>query len=170
MSEVYLTHKTAITSTSYRVNCTNVSIGWKNNIFSKPNANGGEVVDVQTQSFENPVITLRGVNLVKGSTVTRDFLTYDELLTLSKVKNTPTEYLILTVNLFDTWINASAAAPSDAVLPDSAGLLGGIKVVIDSFNFDVLVEAFVTPSDDVVPGSFEKRKAIVGSIILRETA
>lgn len=170
MAEVYLTHKTISTSTTYQVHCTSIDIGWRNNIFSKPKANGGEVVEVQTQSFENPVISLKNVHLIEGSTATREFITYDNLVTLAKVKNTDTEYLLLTVKTFDKWINASAAEPSTAVLADSAGVRSGIKVAIDSFKFSLNLDSFVYSSDDVVPGSFRKERAMIGDIILRESA
>ena len=106
------------------IQCSGVSISFNNQIVAKPSANGGSVVEVQKQSFENPIYSLQGVNIteISGS------LTYAKLLEYAKLESTGSgNYLVLEINY----------SSGGATLPDSAGLTAGIKVVLRSYNVSI---------------------------------
>ncbi len=122
---------TSTFSESYDVDCNTISIGFNNQIVAKPSANGGEVVEVQKQSFENPTYVLNGVEISNRS----GSLTYNKLLEWAKLDTTGDgNYLVLDVDY-----NTS----STVTLPDSAGDTDGIKVVIRSYNVSLGLSKYV---------------------------
>lgn len=152
MSEVKLTYN----SQDYTIFCTGVRVAWNNNNVSKPNANGTTAVNVQTQSFENPIYTLQGVHLTNEALESSDTITYNDLLTLAKVRYDGTSSTA--IELTFTFSNSGTTETligSDGSSP--------IKVVVDSFNFPFIAD---TEYDD---GTNEYYIPI-GTITLRETA
>ena len=112
-------------SESYDVLCSSVQIGAKYNTTAPPKVNGGSVVEVSKQSFENPTYVLQGVNINDEGTT----LTYDKLLEWWKLRNTSTgNYLVLDVDY---------GVDSSSILPDSAGNKNGIKVVVSNYNINI---------------------------------
>jgi hypothetical protein len=155
MAQVKLTYS----GTDYIVRCTNITPGWRNLNVANPNANGGSVVEVQTQSFENPTYSLGGVHILKlstdvtvVSTTSTYYLAYNDLLNMAKSRYDGTNPIVLTVTMDD----------SSSVLLNSAGSSTGIKVVVDSFNFPIDV--------DVVDYGGSRRYFMSGTVVLRETA
>jgi hypothetical protein len=155
MAEVKLIFHSGFLTYTYKVYCNSVQVGWRNNNTAKPRVNGGAVVDVLTHGFENPTYTLRGVTLTKMKTST-GLLTYEDLLLMSKSTNTTVSYIELSAN------HALNYSDATAVLLDSAGNDAGIRVVIDSFNFTMDMNALCN--------SGNKDYILSGDIILRETA
>lgn len=114
--------------TSYNVYCNNISIGWKNNNSGKPYVNNTTPYSVQTNTFDNPIYTVQGVQLVGSS----GSLTYAALLTMSKVQYTGSNPIYLK---FYTGVDGVLTQ-----VPDSTGTTGtdGIKVILDSWNMNVV--------------------------------
>lgn len=122
-------------SESYRVDCSSVQVGFNNKVLAKPSANGGSVVEVQKQSFENPIYVLQGVLMSEISGT----LTYDKLLEYAKLDTTGDgDYLVLEVDYLDS--------SSGATLPDSAGVKNGIKGVIRSYNVNIGLDTIADTS------------------------
>jgi hypothetical protein len=112
--------------TTYTVNNTGVTVGGQTNIFNKPNTNGTEVVEIQTQSFNNPTYVLQGVHFTgKAGT-----LTYSALLDMYKHRYTGSNPIYLMVSY-------GAIASSDNTLVASDGVTTSIPVVMTSFNFPI---------------------------------
>lgn len=110
------------TSTTYTLDFGSVQVGYKINTESNPNANGGEIVEVQNQTFQNPTYSLQGFLLTERTGT----LTFDKLRELSLRKYNPAEkYLLLKIDYADT---------GSSILPDSKGNTSGIRVVIAGFS------------------------------------
>lgn len=120
MASIYIINSLLTTTT--RVLADNVSISSKNNNDSKPNPNGEEIVEVQTQSIENPKYIISGIKFTGGTNT----LSISDVYTLSRLKYDGTNPITLKVTYDD-----------DTVLPDFSGNTDGISCVVSSFNIVV---------------------------------
>jgi hypothetical protein len=132
--------------------CNKLTItGTKHNA-KDPNATiTGSIVEVQTQSIENPIYTLSGVYFTNASGT----LTYPMLLTLYKLRYggvgvTGTDQAIV--------MRAVYGQPgSEITLVGADGVTTSLKVIISSFNFPIDMS---NTKDGYIP---------IGSITLIET-
>jgi hypothetical protein len=144
MASVILTN-TSLTPTSLTIKCNQINTSYKKNNVAKPNANIDGPVEVQTQSFENPVYTVSGVHFLLSDTTT---IQHSHLLDLLAQKYDGTNNSTLIVTYGDG---------SGRVLADSTGATSGIKVVLDSFSYPVDVS---DSRNGYMP---------IGNIVFRET-
>lgn len=112
----------ALTPSVVTIKATRVSVAGRKGLEAKPNANIDGPVDVQTQSFENPVYTISPVHFTGQANT----LTYDHVLTLYRQKNTSSNATKLVVNY-----------GTSGTLLNSLSQATGIKVVLDSFSLDL---------------------------------
>ena len=122
MVYVKISHST-ITPTTITILCDNVTVGWKNNIDSKPNENGTAVTEVMTKSFENPSYKINNVHFLLADTTT---MQYSHLLKLSKIKYDGTNAPVLQVN-YGTGTN----------LVSSDEVSTSIKVLIEDWSYPI---------------------------------
>lgn len=117
-------------STSKRILCTNVTYGLKKNTQKKPNANVGELVEVQTQAFENPVINVQGVRFTNEANT----LTFKNVQELIKDNyggsNAPT--LSVTYADYDLVTEQSLTSLADLATTQ-------IPVILESHTFNISV-------------------------------
>ena len=140
---------TSTYSATYTIDCNSIKIGFTNNLVAKPNLNGDSVVEVQKQSFENPLYILGGVLLTERS----GSLDYDTLLEFAKMDNTSSDnYLVLDVDY---------GVSSSSILPDTSETKSGIKVVVKSYDITLALDSYVSGSSRIRVGN--------GSITLMET-
>ena len=151
MSSVTLTYG----GVPFTVYCNTVQVGWKNNNMAKSKANGGSVVEVVTQSFENPVYTLQGVHLVNEGLESTSVMTYSDLLAMAKNQYTGSNAITLGFTY--------SQSGSTESLVGSDGSTTAIPVVIESFNFPINARNKYSDGTNeyYIP---------VGTIVLRETA
>ena len=126
---VYLQQDDINGGTPVRVMCTKITPSIKVNNVKTPNSNIGELVEVQTNSFENPKYLCNGIKYTTGT----DILTWEDVLTLAQLKYDGTNAATLTVTHKDYNGN-------EVVLPSLSGATSGIKVLLDetpSINIDV---------------------------------
>lgn len=122
--------------TDYTVYCKGVKFGWTNNLVSKPYANGTIVSEVQTQTWENPIYTLSGVELVERSGA----LTYAKLMEMAKNKYDGSNGILLTV---------AYGYSTTKILPSSTGSTTGIPVVVKSFSPAITLDRTYDGTDTV---------------------
>lgn len=152
-----MTHNITLTfgGVTYGVLCQGVLIGWTNNTVSKPNANGTSVSEIQTQSFENPLYTLRNVELLESSSLYGSaMLTYPVLISMLKNKYDGTNGILLSVNY---------GASSSKKLVRSDGVTEDIPVVIKSFSPTIGL-------DKTYDGSATTYNMTGFNLVLQETA
>lgn len=125
MSYVKISHS-SLTPTTVNIYCDNVSINWKNNIEAKPNANGTDIAEVNTKSFENPQYKLGNIHFLLSDTTS---LQYSQLLALSKIKYDGTNAPTLQVQY-----------GSGTNLVGSDGISTSIKVIIESWDYPIDVK------------------------------
>jgi hypothetical protein len=111
-----------LTPTEVRILCNNVTVDWKNNNDSKPNANGTVVSEINTQSFENPGYNVSGIRFMADTTT----LQYSHLLKLSKIKYDGTNAPILKVHY-----------GNDIDLVASDNISTSIKVIVENWTFPI---------------------------------
>jgi len=114
--------KITYNSTTYVVNGTSVTVAGQSNTFSKPNANGTDIVEVQTQSFNNPLYNIGGIHFTGASGT----LSYPILLSMLKHKYDGTNAITLEVQ----YGNGTNLVGSD-------GVTTSIPVIVKSFNFPI---------------------------------
>lgn len=138
----------------YIVYCDSITLSYKMNTVAKPNANGGSVVDVQTQSFDNPIYTLQNVHILYIGTST-GYLSYEDLIDMAKHNNTDSSKIRLKVNYAGNYTDTGA------ILRDSEKATDGIKVVLNSFNFSMNTSKKEMGSN--------QNHILIGTITLQET-
>ncbi len=111
----------ALTPTEIIIKCNNLTISGRKNIKNDPNANGLDKVEVQTQSFNNPIYSVSGINFT-GEIGT---LTMSHLWQLLKLKYDGTNPILLS----GTYGNGTKLIGINAELE--------IPVIMDSFNFNI---------------------------------
>lgn len=125
------------TIATYNFDFNSVGVAYSVNTDATPYANGGEVSEVQNQTFSNPVYTLQGVLITERS----GSITYDKLREFATRKYDPTDkYLLLKIDY---------GVDSSTLLPDSAGGTTGIKVVIKSFNANITTDRYADTDKQV---------------------
>jgi hypothetical protein len=164
MSKIELAYTNGFNTSTYWVTCSGASLSWRNNVVANPNANGGSVVEVQTQSFENPTITLNNVILLEGSTGSSTNLNYNTLVQLAKIKYDGT-LTYLTLKIY-TRQRANFSA-TEYPLINSALATSGIRVCITNFNFQIPLDSY---EHVVAVGQVEGRNIPEGTISFIETA
>jgi hypothetical protein len=150
MSQVKLTYG----GNDYVIYCNQVIVGWRGLNTAKPRANGMQVVEVQTQGFENPTYVLQGVHLINEGLASSGDMTYANLLAMAKNQYTGSNTITFTFTFSNSGTTETLVG-SNGTSP--------IKVVIDSFSFPI--DATSRYSD----GS-NQYYIPVGTITLRETA
>lgn len=112
-------------SESYKVYFNTVSIGEKSNVSTKAPLNR-DISEVQKITFENAIISLKGVMLNNASGT----LTYAKLKEWYKKTNPDSngDYLVLVVDY---------GTDATETLPDFAGATNGIRVVITNYTLDL---------------------------------
>ena len=144
-TNVSLTHTAINSGDSVRVLCNKVTAsGTKNNI-ATPNATGTDLVQVQTQSFENPVYKMDGIHYKNESGI----LTYADVLTLYKSQYNGSNAITLNVT-YGGDSPVSLVSASDTVSTD-------ISVILKSFNLPIDV---TNSKDSYMP---------VGTLTFQET-
>ena len=93
MSELLLTHTDINGGTPVKIRANAVKISGKKNLSRTPDVNSDDQTEVQTQSFENLSYTCTGVNF----TGTANTLTWNDVLTLYKLKYDGTNYATLNI-------------------------------------------------------------------------
>jgi len=146
MGEIKLTYN----STDYKVYCNGVSIGYKPNIVVKTNANSVVPCEVQTNNNENPIYTLKGVQLVERS----GSLTSTILNTMLTTKYDGTNPIYLTIDY---------GASGSKTWKGIDGSTSPIKTVIRPFT----VAIPMSRGDDGAGNTFE---VPTFDLILQETA
>ena len=136
---------TSLTPTILTVYCDNVTVSWKNNNDSKPNANGTAAADVNTQSFENPDYTLNNVRFLLANTSS---LQYSHLLKLSKIKYDGTNAPILQVHY--------GKSGSEVNLVASDEVSTNIKVLVENWGFPIDVKQTVNGYMPIVNIKFKE--------------
>ena len=121
MARVTIQHADINSGVAVRVKCTGVSVGGKKNNNKTPNANGDDLVYVQTQSYENLTYSISGIHYTGESGI----LSWADVITLYKAKNTSTNYAVLTVTYGDSTQLTGLAGTTD------------IKVALDTLNFPI---------------------------------
>lgn len=118
MTHIKLTHD----STTYLVNGIGVAVAGNVNLFNKPLANGTDIAEIQTQSYNNPNYSISGIHFtgVAGS------LTYAALLSMYKNKYDGSNPIYLEVQYGD----------SDNLV-GADGTTTSIPVVVSSFTFPI---------------------------------
>lgn len=119
---VTITHASINAGVPVRVMCGQVRVDWKNSVVSDSDALNTAVIEVQTQGFENPAMTLPNIKLTGAANT----LTYAMILTLAKLQYTGSNAPTLTVNY-----------GSSSQLVGSDGLTTSIKFVIKSFGLTI---------------------------------
>lgn len=128
MALVQLTHPDINSGSPVRVLCDKVTVTGSRNSQKNPNANPAnsglfELVEVQTQSVENPSLTISGIHY----TGTSGTLTWDDVIILYETPYDGTASTTTTLNV--TYGDSTALK-----------LLAGtsdIKVVLDTFNLPI---------------------------------
>jgi len=116
MANISLTQSTLGTK---RILGNQVTISGTKNNDSKPNANGTEMSQSITQSFENPKYVISGVKITDASGT----LTYQDVLTLYAMKYDNTNASTLTVTY-----------GTSSIVPCLTSSTSGAKVVLESYN------------------------------------
>jgi len=149
MGEIKLTYN----STDYKIYCQGVSIGYNPNLFVKSNANGIIPCEVQTNTPENPIYTIRNVQLVeKTGSLTASVL--NTLLTTPYDSNNSSTFLTLTIDYGDS---------SSKTWKGMDGVTSPIKVVVRPFSVTIPMSR----SDDGAGNTFE---VPTFNLVLQETA
>ena len=135
---------------TFKVQCTNVTIGWSNSIDAKPYANSLAVgvSEVQKNGLENPMYTLQGISITSEA----DTLSYAELVRIAKLQTGGTNNYLK--------IDIDYGVGSVVPLIDSAESSTGIKAVIKSFNFTVGLDREFG----------DTRRVMIGSVVLQESS
>ncbi|OYT26522.1 MAG: hypothetical protein B6V02_01500 [Thermoprotei archaeon ex4572_64] len=136
-------------ATTYTIPGTSVSTSYTVSTVAKQRANGGDIVEVQTQSVANPLYAIKGVHFTGKFRTGEVALTQDVLVEWAKRQYDGTNYLTLQVGY----------GPED---PEQMTLKGydlssSIKVILKSFNFPLNT---TNTTDAYMP---------VGDMILQET-
>ena len=132
MVTVTLTHPSINSGTAVRVLCDNVTVSGKKNNKYDPNANlTGDIVEVQTQSIENPMYRVQGIHFTGASGT----LTYPMFLTLYRHKygGAAETGALAPVTLNVTYGSGTALVGVD-------GSTTNIKVIMEDFNFPIDVK------------------------------
>jgi hypothetical protein len=103
--------------TSYTVNATGVSVAGQTNIFNNPNANGNEIVEIQTQSYNNPTYSISGIHFTGVSGT----LSYPNLLSMYRHKYNGTNpiYLVVSYGTSSSLVGADGVSTSIPVVMKS---------------------------------------------------
>ena len=128
MATVTLKHEDINGGVAVRVLCDSITLGGIKNIVSKSNANIDGPVEVQTQSFENPVINMQGVHFVATADYSGSdtILTFADVLILYKHKYNGSNQVILNVTYGNT--NLTSLSGTD------------IPVVLKTFNLPIKIK------------------------------
>ena len=94
MSSIYLTNTDINLGTPVKVLCNTVTVSGIKNNQKKPDANGADIVEVQTQSYENFKYTLTGAYFTGEANT----LTWDDVIILYKQRYDGTNYTTLNIN------------------------------------------------------------------------
>lgn len=144
-TQVLLTHTAINSGTAVRVLCNKITPSGTKNIIAKPNATGEELVEIQTQSFENPVYKIDGIHFTDESNI----LTYANILTLYKARYNGSNAITLNVTYGGDSAKSLVAA-CDTTSTD-------ISVIMKTYNCPIDV---TDSKDGYMP---------IGSITLQET-
>lgn len=117
----------ALSPSTKRILCQQVTAGGKREVIVDPNANPTYLAYAQTQAVENTVYSLQGVHFTGASGT----LTYADLLTLLKLNYNGTNAPLLTVTY--------GVGSSTQTLSDFTGSTTGIKVVVKDYTFPINV-------------------------------
>jgi hypothetical protein len=98
MTSVKLKHG----AVTYTVPCIKVQAEARRAVSVKPNANPDDIVEAQTQGFENPVYTIQGVYFTGNARTGETVLTQKALLGMLKQNNTGSGDLKLVVQYGDS--------------------------------------------------------------------
>lgn len=101
------------------------SLSGKKNINYDTNANGGEIVEVNTQSYENISISIQDIKLVPNSESSDTFITWDDILTLYKMNYNGTNAPVLNITYGDSTSVKGANNSTD------------IKVILESMDMNM---------------------------------
>ena len=124
-AEVRLVSSQITAPTDVRILCERVTVSGKKNTVVKPNANGDNITEVQTQGFENPKYILAGVRFDPNAS--ESILTYKNVLELLKAKYNGSSQVLLQVTY----------GTSNTLLSTSDLTSTSIPVVLESFTFPV---------------------------------
>lgn len=125
MTAIVRIKHTSINSGNYKtVVCDSVTVSGKKNNIKTPRANmTGALVEVQTQSFENPQYNISGIHLNSSTN-----FSYADILTLYRAtfSGTNPAYLQITYGTATSLISA-----------DASGTVVEIPVILESFNLPI---------------------------------
>ncbi len=158
-ASVTLTHPSINSGVAVRILCDQVTVGGKRSNIADPNENNeGTQVQVQTQSPQNLIYTIRGVHFTNQTNT----LTYAHILTLYRAKYDGTILGSSAAALFTVSYGGVDSAGKYSNTPISLvgfdGTTTSLRVVLDDFNFPVDVK---DSKDGYRP---------IASMTLRETA
>lgn len=125
-ANITLQHTGINSGTAVRILADKVTVAGKKNNTAKPDANGTDHTEVQTNTFENLKYNISGVHY---DTSVANSLQYTDVLILYKEKYNRGNAATLIV----TYGNST-------ILPNLAGETSGISVILDDFNFPIDVK------------------------------
>jgi len=115
-------------STSKRILCNNVTYGLKKNVQKKPDASSGNLVEVQTKAFENPIITVQGVHFT-NDVATLTFKNVQELIK-QDYDGSNAATLSITYASYDLTTEQSLTSLADLAITQ-------IPVILESHSFNI---------------------------------
>lgn len=125
---VTITCASFLDSTSKVIKCDRVSVSHKRNLIANANANppdvAEDVVEVQAQGYENPIISIQGIRFTDASGV----FTYKNGVELMKHQFDGTNAPVLTI----TYSTGGAKT-----LSNNVGATSGISVIAKSFDISL---------------------------------
>jgi len=128
-TQIRLTHTAINNGDSVRILCDKITVSGTKNIIAKPNATGTDLVEVQTQSFENPVYKIDGIHFMEWANT----LSYSDVLTLYKAQYNGNNPAILTVN-YGTAETTMLVAACDTTSTD-------ISVILKTFSYPLDIKS-----------------------------